>query len=82
MSRLWTFYKFIVESLFVKYFNFLLYKLDVIFQVKLKISGFEFRLTYSQNASDICKLRVTFIQARKILLVAFSRRENVKTKLE
>ena len=33
--------------------------------------GFEFRLAYSSNASDICKLRVTFIQARKILHVAF-----------
>jgi len=46
------------------------------------MTGFEFRLAYSQNASTICKLRVTFIQARKILRVAFSKRHNDKTKLE
>jgi len=33
-------------------------------------------------AGDICKLQVTLIQARKILRVAYSRRQNVKTKLE
>jgi len=44
--------------------------------------GFEFRLAYSQNASNICKLRVTFIQALKILQVSISRQHNVKTKLE
>jgi len=48
----------------------------------LQRTGFEFRLAYSQNARDICKLRVTFIQARKILQVAFSRQKNVKTKVE
>jgi len=34
------------------------------------------------HASNICKLRVTFIQARKILRVAFSRRQNIKMKLD
>ena len=54
----------------------------------MAVPTFSFKILVAQGSNldshtrDICKLRVTFIQARKILRVAFSRRQNVKTKLE
>ena len=56
--------------------------------LQMAVPTFSFKILVAQGSNldlhtrDICKLRVTFIQARKILRVAFSRRQNVKTKLE